>query len=170
MSEQIADLPADIVAYINSCRHKRHGESYVISVLQMIQTQFGYLSRAHMDAVAYLMDIPTAKVAGIATFYHFFSFVPKGQYRVTVCMGTACFVRGADKVLERLKEELGVAEGATTPDGRFSLQCARCIGACALAPVMLVNDKVYGNVQPDDVVRILAEYGHKARKVMVGAK
>jgi NADH:ubiquinone oxidoreductase subunit E len=118
-----------------------------------------------MDDVAQLMRVPAAKVTGIATFYHFFTFVPKGQTRVTVCLGTACFVRGADKVLDRLKDLLGIKEGETTPDGRFSIECARCLGACALAPVVVVNEKVYGNVTPAGVEKILAEYGFKkARK------
>jgi NADP-reducing hydrogenase subunit HndA len=161
MSATQTTLPAGIVEAIRESRGRKHGESYVISVLQTVQRHFGYLPRECMDDVAQLMQVPAAKVTGIATFYHFFSFVPKGQVRVTVCLGTACFVRGADKVLERLRELLGVKEGETTPDGRFSIECARCLGACALAPVVVVNEKVYGNVTPGDVERILTEYGYK---------
>ena len=165
MSKTATALPAGVVEAIHECRKRKHGESYVISVLQKVQNHFGYLPKECMDEVAQLMRVPTARVTGIATFYHFFSFVPKGQVRLTICMGTACFVRGADKVLERLRELLGVKEGETTPDGRFSIECARCLGACALAPVVVANEKVYGNVKPDDVEGILVEYGfRKPRK------
>ncbi len=159
MTSTHAGLPADIINYIKECMGNRHGESYLIPVLQKIQNQFGYLSKAHMDEVSQLMQIPAVKVTGVATFYHFFSFVPKGQHRVTVCMGTACFVRGAGQVLTRFSEFLGINPGQTTSDGKFSLECARCLGACALAPVVLVNDRVYGAVQPGDVLKILKEYG-----------
>jgi NADH-quinone oxidoreductase E subunit len=165
MTAARTELPREILDCIGGYRERKHGESYVISVLQKVQNHFGYLPRECMDDVAQLMRVPAAKVTGIATFYHFFTFVPKGQTRVTVCLGTACFVRGADKVLDRLKDLLGIKEGETTPDGRFSIECARCLGACALAPVVVVNEKVYGNVTPAGVEKILAEYGFKkARK------
>ena len=158
-------LPEGILQYIETCRGSRNGESYVIPVLQRVQNHFGYLPRECMDEVSQRMQIPAAKVTGIATFYHFFSFVPRGQHRVTLCMGTACFVRGADKIMARLEELLGVKAGQTTADGRFSIECARCVGACALAPVMVVDGRVYGNVQGSDVEKILADYGfRKARK------
>jgi len=156
-------LPAEVVSYIEECRGKEHPESYLIAVLQKIQTQMGFLSPESMDAVSQLMQIPAARVTGVATFYHFFSFEPRGKHRITVCLGTACFVRGAGKVLERFKETLGIAEGKTTPDGKFSIECARCMGACALAPVVVVDDKVYGNVVASDVPRILKEYGFDAK-------
>ena len=152
-------LPEDIVSYIRECRANARPDSYLISVLQKIQKRFGYLSKESMDEVSELMQVPSARVTGVATFYHFFSFTPKGQHRVTICMGTACFVRGAGKVLDRLKELLGIQEGQTTRDGKFSLENARCLGACALAPVLVVDERVYGNVKPEDVQKILAEYG-----------
>jgi NADP-reducing hydrogenase subunit HndA len=154
-------LPESIVRHIETCRARENSESYVIAVLQQIQNHFGYLPREAMDEVSQLMQIPAAKVTGIATFYHFFSFVPRGEHRVTICMGTACFVRGADKLMRRFEELLGVKEGQTTPDGKFSIECARCLGACALAPVVVVNEKVYGGVTPGDVEKILGEYGFK---------
>jgi NADH:ubiquinone oxidoreductase subunit E len=153
-------LPDDIVAFIQECRAKEHSESHLIAVLQRIQNRFGYLSRANMDQVSQLLQVPAARVTGVATFYHFFSFVPKGEHRITICMGTACFVKGAGKLLDRLREMLGVKEGATTKDRKFSLECARCLGACALAPVMVVDDKVYGNVRPEELPKILAQYGY----------
>lgn len=163
MSTVNSVLPDEIVAYIEECRGRENSESYLISVLQRIQTGLGYLSRESLDEVSRRMHIPAATVSGVATFYHFFSFKPRGEHRVTVCLGTACFVRGADKVLARLKEELGIDDGETTPDGKFSIECARCLGACALAPVVTVGEKVYGNVKPADVKRILKEYGFKGK-------
>ncbi len=151
-------LPEHIVTYIEECMAREHPESYLISVLQRVQREYGYLSRENMDEVSVLMNIPSTKVSGAASFYHFFSFVPKGRHTITVCMGTACFVRGADRILERLKEILGAETGQTTEDGRFTLEAARCIGACALAPVMVVDGKVYGNVAVGDLQKILADY------------
>lgn len=152
---ETSKLPAEVVAFIDECRERPHGESYLIAVLQKLQVAVGYLGRDHMDEVAWRMGIPYAKVSGVATFYHFFQFQPKGRHTVTVCMGTACYVRGAAKVLERFKEILQIQEGETTKDGRFSITNARCIGACAMAPVVVVGEKVYGNVKPSDVEKIL---------------
>lgn len=159
MTTKDTRLPQDIIDYIQDFSGRPNGESYLISVLQRIQMQFGYLSREHMDEVSQLMQIPAVKVTGVATFYHFFSFEPKGKTRITICMGTACFVRGADKVLAKLQELLAIGAGETTADGKFSLECARCLGACALAPIVLVNDRVFGNVKPEAVLGILKEYG-----------
>jgi NADH:ubiquinone oxidoreductase subunit E len=159
MKTERSNLPKEIVQYIDECRARPHGESYLISVLQRLQQHVGYLDREHMEEVSQRMQIPSAKVSGVATFYHLFTFEPKGRYRISLCMGTACYVRGAERVLERLRSLLGIDLGGTTPDGEFSIECARCLGACALAPVMLVNDRVYGNVKPGDVPGILAEYG-----------
>jgi NADH:ubiquinone oxidoreductase subunit E len=151
-------LPADIVEYIQTCRQKEHNSSYLISVLQKLQQHSGYLTPEQLDAVSQLMQIPAAKVTGVATFYHFFKFQPPGKHKITVCMGTACYVRGAAKVLERFKESLKIKDGETTPDRLFSIECARCLGACALAPVVVVDEKVYGNVKPGEVRKILTDY------------
>ncbi len=157
------DLPEDILRFIEQCRLSPRPESYLISVLQKIQVHYGHLTRERLDAVSHLMQIPTAKVSGVATFYHFFSFVPKGRHRVTVCMGTACYVKGGGQILERLKEWLRVEVGHTTADGAFSLDAARCLGSCALAPVLVVDEKVYGSVTQEQVPVILAEYGFDAK-------
>lgn len=155
------DLPKDIVAYIEETRLAPHPESRLIAVLQKIQEHYGYLSPERLDAVSQLMQIPSAKVSGVANFYHFFSFVPKGKCRITVCMGTACYVKGSGQIIARLKELLGIDPGQTTADGLFSLAAARCLGACAMAPVVVMDEKVYGNVQSDDLEKILADYGFK---------
>lgn len=159
MSTTVArSIPPEVVAFIEECRRKPHPESYLIAVLQRLQNHVGYLEKEHMDEVAWLMGIPYAKVSGVATFYHFFQFQAKGRHTITVCMGTACYVRGAAKVLERVKEILQIQEGQTTKDGRFSIANARCIGACAMAPVVVVGEKVYGNVKPGDIEKILAAH------------
>ena len=154
-------LSDEVVRFIDECMAKEQSESFLIAVLQKVQESIGYLSRESMDEVSRRMQIPSAKVTGVATFYHFFSFKPKGRHRITVCMGTACYVRGAARVLDRLKDLLGIGEGETTEDGLFSIEQARCIGACALAPVMLINERVYGNVVPANLEGILKEYGYK---------
>ncbi len=153
-----AGLPQDIIEYIDQCRAAPHPESFLIAVLQRVQERFTCLRREHLDEVSQRMQIPSAKVTGVATFYHFFSFIPKGRHRISVCLGTACYVKGAGQVVERLGELLGIKPGETTPDGKFSLDTSRCFGACALAPVMVIGEKVYGNVRPDDLPGILAEY------------
>jgi len=100
----------------------------------------------------------------VASFYHFFTFTPRGEHQVSLCMGTACFVKGADRVLDKLKELLGIDVGETTEDGLFSIDVARCVGACALAPVMLVDETVYAGVKPGQVAKILSGYGYVAKK------
>lgn len=156
-------LPGTIVRYIEECAGKSHPSSHLISVLHKVQDHFGYLSKEHMDAVSVLMQIPSAKVTGVAGFYHFFKFTPPGKHRISLCMGTACFVKGAGHVLDKLKDLLGIDIGQTTPDALFSIDVARCVGACALAPVMIVDEKVYAGVKPDQVAKILAEYGFKKK-------
>lgn len=156
-----AELPKHVVQYIEHTRTLPHNESYLIAVLQMLQKHYGYLPATALAAVSQLMQIPAAKVTGVATFYHFFTFVPKGKHTVSVCLGTACYVKGAGIVIERLKELLGVEVGGATKDGLFTLECARCVGACALAPVMIIDDKVFANVRPDELPKILSKYGFK---------
>ena len=104
------------------------------------------------------MDKPLAEVYGVASFYSQFSLNPKGEVSIAVCLGTACYVKGSGDILNRITEKLGVASGATSPDGRYSLEATRCIGACGLAPVLTVNDTVYGRLTVDDVDDILAKY------------
>lgn len=100
---------------------------------------------------------PVSRVYGVVTFYTFFTMLPKGKHPISVCMGTACYVRGSEKLLEEFKRVLGIEVGETTPDGKFSLDCLRCVGACGLAPVVMIGEKVYGRLQPIDVKKILEE-------------
>ena len=112
------------------------------------------LHRAQADK----LKINVSKVYGVVTFYSFFTMVPKGENVINICLGTACFVRGSDKILTKVEEILKIKNGETTPDGKFSLTTLRCVGACGLAPVMQINDKTYGNITPDDVENILSQY------------
>ena len=102
-----------------------------------------------------IQRIPVSKVYGVVTFYTFFTMTPKGKHPISVCMGTACYVRGSEKLLEEFKRILGIEVGETTPDGKFSLDCLRCVGACGLAPVVMIGEKVYGRLQPVDIKKIL---------------
>lgn len=130
----------------------------LINVLHRCQGEFGYLPAEVQEVVSEYLNVPLAKVYGVVTFYSFFTMKPKGKFPISICTGTACYVRGAEKVLDEFKKELGLSVGETSQDGKFSLSSLRCVGACGLAPVVLVGEKTYGRVAPDDVKQILAEY------------
>jgi NADH:ubiquinone oxidoreductase subunit E len=123
----------------------------LIQVLHMAQQLFGYLSADVLRYVSGSLKIPIAQVYGVVSFYHLFTMVPRGKHQIMVCRGTTCHVRGAQQILERLEQQLGVKEGESTKDNLFSLHSARCIGACALAPAVAVDDDVYGKLSPDKV-------------------
>lgn len=133
-------------------------EGALITVLHKAQGIFGYLPREVQEFIACKLDISLAKVFGVVTFYSYFTMKPKGKYPVSVCMGTACYVRGAEEVLNEFKRELGIGVGETTADGLFSIDALRCVGACGLAPVVLVGEKVYGKDEAKKVKEIIAEY------------
>jgi NADH:ubiquinone oxidoreductase subunit E len=120
-----AVLGSEIVEYIKRCLASDHAESQLISILHKVQGQNGYLAREHLGAVAQLLQVPAAKVTGVATFYHFFRLTKPGKFKISVCLGTACYVRGADAVAEKFKEELSIEFGETSRDGLFSLEAAR---------------------------------------------
>lgn len=130
----------------------------LISVLHKAQEIFGYLPGEVQQFVAKKLEIPVSKVYGVVSFYSFFTMIPKGEHPISVCMGTACYVRGSEKVLDEFKRILDIDVGETTVDGKFSIDALRCVGACGLAPVVLIGDKVYGRVTPDQVKSILKEY------------
>ena len=150
-------LNEEIINFIEECKSKEHPESYLIAILHKVQETYGFLSEIHLDEVAHILEVPTAKVFGVATFYHYFRLQPRGKYSISVCLGTACFVKGADNVLNAFKTELGIELGETSSDGLFSLEGTRCIGVCALAPVVTINDRVYSNVNANMVSQILRE-------------
>ena len=130
----------------------------VMPVLQQAQDIYGYLPIEVQKIVADGLGMPLEEVYGVATFYSQFSLSPKGEYDISVCLGTACYVKGAQKILESLSEQLGIGADECTEDGRFSLSACRCIGACGLAPVMTINDEVYGRLETKDVEGILKQY------------
>jgi len=143
------------------CKEHNNEPGELINVLQRVQEHFGYLPAELQEAVAKELDVSVAKVYGVVTFYSFFTMIPQGKYPISICTGTACYVRGADNVLQEFKRQLGIEVGETSEDGKFSLNCLRCVGACGLAPVVLVGDKTYGRVAPDGVKEIVDEYKNK---------
>ncbi|MCD7946863.1 MAG: NADH-quinone oxidoreductase subunit NuoE [Oscillospiraceae bacterium] len=127
-------------------------------VLQKVQEIFGYLPEEALIVVATELDIPLSELYGVASFYAQFSLVPKGEHRISLCLGTACYVKGSADILAKLEETLQIKSGEVTPDGKFSIDACRCIGACGLAPVMMIDDDVYGQLTPDQIPAILAKY------------
>ena len=130
-------------------------ESNLIQILHMAQAIFGYVTAEVQHFIADQMELSLSKVNSVLTFYSFFSTQPKGKYTVSICLGTACYVRGGKEVLNKLKSVLGIDVGETTEDKIFSLSVMRCIGACGLAPAMTINNKVYKLVNPNKIPRIL---------------
>lgn len=130
----------------------------LMPVLQKAQGIYGYLPEEVQQIIADGLEISTSEVYGVATFYSQFSLTPKGEHKISVCLGTACYVKGSDKVLEKIEEILGIKSGECTPDGLFSIDSCRCVGACGLAPVVMIDDDVYGKLVPEDVEGMLAKY------------
>ena len=130
----------------------------LMPIMQKAQDIYGYLPIEVQTMISDETGIPMEKIYGVATFYAQFTLEPKGKYRISVCLGTACYVKGAQDVYDKLKELLGVGDGGCTPDGKFSLDSCRCIGACGLAPVMMINDDVFGRLTPAEIPGILAKY------------
>ena len=133
-------------------------KSQLIHVLNEVQELYGYVPTYVQKVISDEMDIPMAEIYGVITFYSRFSLEAKGKYNISVCLGTACYVKGSQAVLDKVKEILGIDVGGVTADGKFSIEQTRCVGACGLAPVMTVNNDVYGNVEPSKVKDILAKY------------
>ena len=146
--ERIAELTAEY----------KGKEGSLIQVLHMAQGIYGYLPLEVQEVIADGLDIPLAEVSGVVTFYSFFATQPRGKHTIRVCLGTACYVRGGKKIVERLREILGVEIGETTKDRIFTFEVARCIGSCGLAPAMSIDDQVYKQVNPDKLDQILQRY------------
>ena len=142
----------------DTCASFNNKEGELINVLHQVQHQLGYLPAEVQELIAQELKMSAAKVYGVVTFYSFFTMLPQGEHPISVCMGTACYVRGAEQVLDELKRQLKITVGETTADGLFSISALRCVGACGLAPVVMVGDKVYGRVAPIDIKKILEEY------------
>ena len=133
-------------------------ETNLVQVLHYAQSIFGYLSASTQGYIAEKMELPLSKVSGVVSFYSFFSTMPKGRHTISICLGTACYVRGGKKIIEKLNEMLGIDVGETTEDLRFSMEIKRCIGACGLAPAMSIDETVYKRVNPNRIKNILEQY------------
>ena len=163
MKKKISTLPFNGTAEQEAQLKKiidenKSDKSNLMVVMQKAQDIYGYLPIEVQNMIAEGMDVPMEKVYGVATFYAQFSLSPKGKYNISVCLGTACYVKGSGDIFDRLSERLGIGADECTADGKFSLTACRCIGACGLAPVLTVNDYVYGRLTVDDVDDILAKY------------
>jgi NADH:ubiquinone oxidoreductase subunit E len=153
MSDKVPDNLQQELNKIYSLYEGLHKE--LIPILQDIQNIFDYLPPESLAETAAFLNIPEATVYGVATFYSQFYLTPQGKNKVKLCLGTACHVRGADEIMKALEKRLGIKAGESTPDLEFNLEKVACFGSCALAPVMVVNDKVYGNVTPEQAIEIL---------------
>lgn len=150
--EMSAKLDAILAEY------KGEGQKALMATLQKAQGVYGYLPLSVQKKVAAALDVSVAEVYGVISFYSFFSLKPKGETIFTVCLGTACYVKGAQLLLEKIEEAIGIPSGEVTKDGKYSISACRCVGACGLAPVILVNDDVYGRLTPDELPGIIAKY------------
>jgi NADH-quinone oxidoreductase subunit E/NADP-reducing hydrogenase subunit HndA len=140
-------------------QEKKDLRNPLIEVLRIAQEIFGYLPIEVQEFIAEKMDIPASKIYGVVTFYNFFSMIPRGKYTLNVCTGTACFVKGAPRLIQMLSDELGVNMGETTKDGRFTMSAVRCVGACSLAPVFVIGEDTFGRIDNKDKIKdILSRY------------
>ena len=163
MSSKICSVPFNGTAeqeaeLLKVISERKHEKGSLMPILQKAQDIYGYLPIEVQKIISNEMDIPLEKIYGVATFYSQFALNPKGQYKISVCLGTACYVKGSGDIYAKLQEVLGIEGGQCTPDGKFSLEACRCIGACGLAPVLTVNEDVYGRLTVDDVKDIIAKY------------
>ncbi len=156
-AEQEKELMDVIAEYKNE-------QGALMPIMQRAQDIYGYLPIEVQEIIADNLNIPLSKVYGVATFYSQFALKPKGKYKIGVCMGTACYVKGSAKVLEKIQENLGIGMKETSEDGLFSIEDTRCLGCCGLAPVMMINDDVYGMVTPEQVSGILDKYRKESQK------
>lgn len=143
---------------MNFIHENKEKSGVLMPVLQETQMKFGYLPKEVLEIISKELKTPLAEIYGVATFYSQFSFIPKGENIISVCLGTACYVKGAEKILQEVKSVLGIDTGGTTEDLKFSIASTRCIGACGLAPVMSINEDIYGNLKVEDIKGILEKY------------
>ena len=153
--EKLSKIEELVGKIINEYEDK---ESSLIQILHRVQGIYGFLPLNIQKFIADRIDIPLSRVSGVVTFYSFFSTKPRGKYVIKICLGTACYVKGGEKIVEKIKEILKVSVGETTPDRKFSFEVMRCIGACGLAPAIMINDKVYDQVTPEKLETILKKY------------
>lgn len=155
MSEAIEQMTPQISAFIEEWKAK---PGNLIMVLHQVQQTYGYIPRNIAIEISDRLNVPLAKIYGVVTFYNFFKLQKAGKYKIQVCLGTACYIRGGDDLLKELEKQLGVGLNATTPDGMFSIEAVRCLGCCGLAPVIVVNGNVHGRLGTKDVAGIIEQY------------
>ena len=155
MSEVIEQMTPQISAFIEEWKSK---PGNLIMVLHQVQQTYGYIPRNIAIEISERLDVPLAKIYGVVTFYNFFKLQKAGKYKIQVCLGTACYIRGGDDLLKTLEKELGIGLNATTADGMFSIEAVRCLGCCGLAPVIVVNGNVHGRLTSKDVKGIIEQY------------
>jgi NADH:ubiquinone oxidoreductase subunit E len=160
-AESIAALPRKVVDHIQKTSLLPHSESYLISTLHVLQESMGFLGTVQLDAVAQLMQIPSAKVVGVASFYHSFRLKQTGRYVINLCMGTACYVKGAVAVADAFSEHLKIKPGETTQDGLFTIEFTRCLGVCSLAPAAMINTEVHAHLTPEKVPQLIESYRNR---------
>ncbi len=151
-------LTPEVVGFIEHCKQLPRPESELITVLHKVQAINGWLSSKQLDAVALLLGVPASQVSGVASFYHFFRLQERGKNVINVCLGTACYVKGAQQIIDKITELKGIVPGETSGDKLFTLDASRCLGTCGLAPVVVINDVVHAGVKPADVEKLLSEF------------
>lgn len=155
MNEPIEKMTPEISAFIEEWKSK---PGNLIMVLHQVQQTYGYIPRNIAIEISERLSVPLAKIYGVVTFYNFFKLEKAGKYKIQVCLGTACYIRGGDDLLKALEKELGIGLNSTTPDGLFSIEAVRCLGCCGLAPVIVVNGNVHGRLTAKDVPAIIEQY------------
>lgn len=154
-------LPDSILNYIKKVKNIKGN---LIMVLHKIQQEYGYIPRDAAKNISKLLNIPLAKIYGVATFYHFFKLEKTGKYIIQICMGTACYLKGAQDILDGFGNFLGITPGETTKNRLFTLEAVRCLGCCSIAPVVKIGEKIYNNVTKDDIPEIISFYNKKEGK------
>lgn len=161
-------MNTEISSYVDSVLEKwNYDPTFLISILLDVQSKYNYLSKDALIRISEQLHIPLIHVYCVATFYKSFSLKPRGEHLITVCLGTACHVRGAPEVLSEIEKQLNISTGKTTPDNKFTLQTVRCLGACALGPLVVIDGKYYGQMNPKKVHSILKKYEKKIERVLV---
>ncbi|MCF7933724.1 MAG: NAD(P)H-dependent oxidoreductase subunit E [Spirochaetia bacterium] len=149
------EFPDELLAFIRVWKEK---PGNLIMVLHKVQEEYGYIPREAADRVSELLEVPLAKIYGVITFYHFFKLTKPGKYNMQVCLGTACYLKGGDTLLEELENLLGIKTNEVTDDGLYSIEAVRCVGCCGLAPVLVVGEEVFGKVTKDQLPGIISKF------------
>ena len=148
----------DLIRYIDKWKNK---EGNLIMILHRVQEEYGYIPREVALQISRQLNVPLAKIYGVVTFYHYFRLTKPGKHTISVCMGTACYLKGGEDIVKELETDLGVGIGGTTEDGQFSFQAVRCVGCCGLAPVVVVDNEVFGRLKKDDLPQLLSKFKAK---------